>query len=354
MKNRNASIPSNHGVKAPNICYVAGRSGGHILPALTHARHHKGQYPLSYILFIATTTTLDKKLLDQRSWIDSAVYMNLDNIPKRKLTLPLYLFSMGVAFVRSLYLLKKHDITRVVSTGGYIGIPVCFAAYLLRIPIDVYELNVHPGKATHLLAPLSERVLVCFKSTVGYFPKKAEQTGYPLRYTRLPTEPELDECANRYGLSRTKRTLFVLGGSQGSLFLNTSTAAWLEEHKMRWPNIQVIHQTGSADRYNWNVWYQERGIPALVFDFMDDISCLYGLSHLIICRAGAGTLFEIAFFKKRALIIPLVSSATSHQVDNALAMVKEYPDYFSLLYQADSEKDSRLFAVAIEKGLALP
>lgn len=353
MKNKNAQIPSMLATQARNICYVAGRSGGHIIPALTHARTHKAQYPQAHVLFIATTSALDKNILNNVSYVDTTLHVDLDTIPTSYLKRAIYLVYCCKAFIQSVYALKKHKIAAVVSTGGYVSLPVCFAAYVLRISIQLYELNVKPGRATLLLARYAKNINVCFKTALPYFSQRGTYVEYPLRYTHIPTDAQRAIYQNKYSLASCKKTILILGGSQGSLFLNKSIASWLESTQSAWSSLQVIHQTGSHDRFDWQDWYASRGITAVVFDFMEDIAGFYACADVIVCRAGAGTLFEIAFFKKRCIIIPLITAQTAHQVDNALYMVAEYPNLFTMLYQDDIEKDSTILAQALASELHL-
>lgn len=342
MKNKNAPMHSTVATHLHNICYVAGRSGGHMLPALTLARQHKDQYPHAQVLFIATTASLDTKILSHATVIDTSLHLSLGNVPASWLRRAFYLVQMMRAFVVSLYALKKHKITKVISTGGYVSIPVCFAAYCLRIPIHLYELNVKPGKATQLLAKLAHTIYTCFKTALPYFPNKAVHAAYPLRYTQA--------SAHQERVSH-KKTLLILGGSQGSAFLNESIAAWLESVQPQWRKLHSIHQTGAPDHAAWQTWYADRAITADVFDFRNDIADVYTQADLVICRAGAGTLFELAFFNKRCIVIPLVTAQTAHQVDNALYMAAEYPHLFTLVHQADIEKDFQVFAQVVASEL---
>ena len=96
-------------------------------------------------------------------------------------------------------------------------------------------------------------------------------------------------------------------------------------------------------------FYKDLKIPAVVFDYDENIQNFYLLSDLIICRAGAGTLFEIEFFRKKCLVIPLVAASTSHQVYNAQAMAEQYPDLFKIMSQDELVPDK--FNDAVSQGL---
>jgi UDP-N-acetylglucosamine:LPS N-acetylglucosamine transferase len=104
---------------------------------------------------------------------------------------------------------------------------------------------------------------------------------------------------------------------------------------------QIIHQTGSRDQTDWHALYKRNNIPAVVFDYRDAIAPCYVAADLIISRAGAGMLFEILFFEKPSIIIPLEATTTSHQIDNAYAMNTEHPTLFTVIqHQALADQNA--------------
>jgi UDP-N-acetylglucosamine--N-acetylmuramyl-(pentapeptide) pyrophosphoryl-undecaprenol N-acetylglucosamine transferase len=106
--------------------------------------------------------------------------------------------------------------------------------------------------------------------------------------------------------------------------------------------MQFIHQTGSTDETDWKQLYTSKNITAHVFSYNPELALLYTAADIIICRAGAGTLFEINFFNKKCIIIPLKTATTDHQVHNAIAMSADYPDLFEYILQDDIEKNPTL------------
>jgi len=335
------------------IAYVAGRSGGHILPALTHAQTHLAGHPTDRILFISTDTKLDVAILSAAPQVHTMVHLRLTNIPRSLFALPVFFVRCGVAFVKSFLLLRKHRVTELVSMGGYISVPVCLAARCLRIPVILFELNAEPGRATRFLAPWVTKVAICFEHAARFFrPGITHHVAYPLRYQQQPACAEVAQHMFAHGLTCTKKTVLVLGGSQGSVFLNNSMGSWFDAMPQASEQVQIVHQTGEQDSCNWQAWYRERGIAAVVFAYADDLSLWYAAADLIVCRAGAGTLFEVAFFNKRCLIVPLVTGETSHQVDNARAMVARYPELFSMLDQATIERDPMVLFLRLQRELS--
>jgi UDP-N-acetylglucosamine--N-acetylmuramyl-(pentapeptide) pyrophosphoryl-undecaprenol N-acetylglucosamine transferase len=345
MKKKNAPTSSTHGKNSShdnnNICFVAGKSGGHILPALTLAAQHKKQFPKSSILFFSTSSTLDKQIIGPQSTIDAYIPLELENLPRSKIyQLPRFGLSVLKAFFRAVQELRRLRPTRVISMGGYISVPVCTAAWLLRIPVELYELNATPGRAVKFLAPISTRINICFTAAAQLLPAaKCRVAPYPLRFTNTDKEG----ATNILGFLPTRKTILIVGGSQGSLFINQAFQQYLQNNPLATQKIQVIHQTGAHDTTDWKSWYHALGIPAIVFAYHPHMQQFYRAADLIICRAGAGTLWEIAFFEKRALCIPLETVTTDHQIDNARAIAQQYPHLFTIITHKEMVNDSALF-----------
>ncbi len=316
------------------LAFVAGKSGGHILPALTLAQRHKQLFPEGTILFFSTSSLLDKQLLTTNKNIDIHIPLPLENVPYNKIVhLPRFIWHGLQSFFTSLKQLYRHKPSRVISMGGYISIPVCLAAYILRIPRELYELNAVPGKATRVLAPFATTITLCFKQATHYFnPKKIAIRPYPLRFTAIDKAITRGAALAALGLSPDKKTLLIIGGSQGSLFLNNMIKEYVEKGIDK-DKLQIIHQTGDHGNIDWQRFYTIHNLPALVFGYRDDMYHCYRAADIIICRAGAGTLWEIVFFGTPALTIPLATSTTDHQLDNARAIADLYPHQFKVFTQ---------------------
>lgn len=331
-----------HG-KKNSICFVAGKTGGHILPCLTLAQQYH-EDPHSTILFFSTNAPLDKAILHNHPMISHHIALPLGKFS----SIPVYrhmqlAWRLAHAWLKSLYHLHKNKPKKIISTGGLVALPVCLAAYLLRIPIELYELNAVPGKAIKALAPLAHHTYVCFAHAARYFTKyPCSHTQYPVRFNAMHKQISKEQACKELGLDRNKKTVFIMGGSQGSMQLNAAIKKYIETSK-RQDNLQIIHQTGSRDQTDWQTLYAIKNIPAVVFDYRDAVAPCYAAANLIIARAGAGTLFEILFFEKLSIIIPLEAKTTSHQLDNAYAMRKEYPTLFTVIRQDELTEKNKLF-----------
>ena len=190
------------------------------------------------------------------------------------------------------------------------------------------------------------------------FTKRCTLTPYPVRFSKQDTQCNKQEIVENINKNFSahfdiaRKTIFLLGGSQGSVFLNATLKKWLEKNKFLLKQVQIIHQTGMGPN-NFLNFYKSLGIPAIVFSYDENIKDYYLLSDLIICRAGAGTLFEIEFFKKRSLVVPLKSIQTDHQVDNAAEMHHKHPDLFSVQDQDVIKANFSLFSDKVIKMLNL-
>lgn len=322
------------------IIFVAGRSGGHILPCINLAQELKKQSLASKFIFITTNTPLDNKILANHKWIDAHHALKLDNFPGKKIVkYPSFIWQFFICFIQSAYIIYTTKPKEIISTGGYIALPICFAAKLLRVPITLYELNVIPGKAIKVLAPFASTMHSCFLQTQNYLPNiKCCLTAYPIKQS-LKKLPSQDDALKELGFSVEKKTIFILGGSQGSLFLNKLIHAIVQSTH----SLQIIHQTGNDDSIDWQAFYTHQQIPAYIFSFDSAIERYYAAADVVICRAGAGTLFELIHSNKKAITIPLQIKSTDHQKYNALALAEQYPHLITVLEQQEIENNPTFF-----------
>lgn len=309
------------------IAYGAGKSGGHMIPCLTLFERAKKAHPHLRALFFTTTSPLDKKIVSSDRCDGVIVRLPLHSTLKNPFRILSIIYGLIIACLQSMRYLMYYRPTRIVTTGGIVGVPVCVAGYILGIPIDLYELNAVVGKANRVLASLATQIMISFpEAQRSLRSRSCTLVPYPIRF--MPAEP-LHKARIRasLGLAEHTPTVLVLGGSQGSVQLNQFVKQALQQYTKP---LQVIHQTGSNDHHDWAAWYLTRGIHALVFPYHDDLAPYLNAADLIICRAGAGTLFECMAFKKKMIVIPLEGVADNHQVANAYACQRSYTDAITL------------------------
>jgi len=324
------------------VVFVAGKSGGHIIPCITLMQQHYAQHQT---LFFTTDNQLDHTIIQkhapQVTHITLPLGLSYTNAWK---ALPRLAWRLLISCFISIKVLRNQRPERIITTGGIIAIPVCLAGYVLKIPIDIYELNAIPGKTTTFLSRIATRIKICFNDARAWLPaSKCTLTPYPLRYTPEATINTLGApaiCA----FDSTIPTLLVLGGSQGSISLNNALKKTLDH---RTQPLQVIHQTGSLDTTDWHKWYAQQGITAHVMTYEHNLAPFLATSTIILCRAGAGTLFEALSFKKPCIVVPLEGLGDNHQIANAHAMQKMYSQC-SVLKQSTLHNDNTLLMHTIE------
>ena len=307
-------------------CFVAGKSAGHIRPAL-HIAYNQYR-DASYLAYISTNTQLDQRLIDSAEYIDEHVMYAVEGRSSyRIIRMMQQMLYCCIALMRSIRVLQRLFPDRVVSTGGLISVPVCCAAWLLHIPIDLYELNAVPGTAAYYISMIADTTYVCFPGAQAYFSKRAhvEKAAYPLS-SNMYTDMTQQQARTYLNIPEDMCVVLILGGSQGSRYINTllhDCAAQLGHNR-----YYILHQTGYHAVSAVQDAYEGHNIRAHVFAFRDDMHIIYQAADCCIARAGAGTLFEIAHYKKPAYIIPLELNSTNHQCDNAYAIANMYPEMF--------------------------
>lgn len=319
--------------QSKHILCVAGKSGGHIIPCLTIAQ--RSLLLNGTISIITTNGALDTHIVQQYQALQHTYTLSIMNVPyKTWWKFPLFLGQVCFSFIKSILILSKRRPDVIITTGGYLAIPVCYAAFLLRIPIDVYELNVIPGKATQALVWCTRTLFVCFSKTAIYFKKKTCLTHYPIRFTQQTNIENNQPPLENY--SSSKKTILVLGGSQGSQFINQQLCTLASLYG---PSLQIIHQTGADHVAMLQHFYSQLGVCHKVFSYEQNLAPYYHIADLVLCRSGAGTLFETLYFKKKCITIPLETHTTNHQYENAQTLAHYYPEYFSLIRQQELQHD---------------
>jgi UDP-N-acetylglucosamine--N-acetylmuramyl-(pentapeptide) pyrophosphoryl-undecaprenol N-acetylglucosamine transferase len=227
---------------------------------------------------------------------------------------------MARAILRSVQVMREFRPDVVFGVGGYGTVPPAVAARAMGVPYVLLEPNVRPGKANRFLAPAAARIYAQWPGARAAFAgcgDKVRATGSPLR----PGLRRVDkaEARRRFGLEEGRPTLAVVGGSQGAEALNRGALAGLDGTARR---LQVIHVAGAGRAETLRAAYAERGARASVHEFVNDMDCLYSAADLVVSRAGAMTIAELAAFEVPAVLVPIARSSGDHQRENARAVAR--------------------------------
>lgn len=304
------------------ILMVVGASGGHIYPAVAVA-DKLTELSLKQVHFVHSGSVLGRCILSSFSYPIHEI--SIGNLAKEQSLFQTIktILQLPITFIQAVFLIKKIKADVIFGTGGAVTGPVIMAGLLMGRKVTIWEGNKVMGLANRLLAFFVSRIFTVFP--LKKFHKKQTVCAYPLRKQILSSNPKLPEVEKDVRLDHfnkghveSQKNIFkvlILGGSQGSVFLNQVVSEALEEENWR-KDIFIYHQTGDKSLG----WIQKKyksfkGVEA--FAFCQDIERYYKKSDLIFSRAGSGAIWEMAFYSKALVLIPLTYSAGGHQLHNA-------------------------------------
>jgi len=307
-------MPSRNG--GLNVVFAGGGTGGHLYPAIAVAdelRDRRG----AAATFIGTADRLETAIVPKAGYPLKTV---ASRPLTRKLSLEFFrtLAANAAGTLQSVALLSRLRPDLVIATGGYVCVPVVLGARILRLarlssaPIVLFEPNALPGLANRLLAPLVDEVWGAFDGADPRFAGKYVPTGIPVRRA-LRALPTRDDAVARFGLDAARKTLLSMGGSQGARTINDAFTAVLRAGALP-AGWQLVCVTGAGDYERVRAGMERR---AIVCPYLDDVAAGYAAADLILARAGASTLGELAAVGKPAILVPYPFAAGDHQTANA-------------------------------------
>lgn len=296
---------------AANVLIMAGGTGGHVFPALACAREFKARgYAVHWL---GTPRGIENELVPA-----AGLPLHLINVSglrgKGKLALLKAPFQLLKALWQARKIVRELQPVCVLGMGGYVTGPGGLAARLAGVPLIIHEQNAVAGTANRSLAPIASRVCEAFPDTFGASSKR-RTTGNPVREELFLETP-------RESLRNRQPHLLVLGGSLGAEPLNKllPEALGLLAAELR---PQVFHQAGKQHAEVTTERYQAQGVSAEVAPFIKDMARAYGWADLVVCRAGALTVSELAAAGLPALLLPLPHAIDDHQTRNAHYLADE-------------------------------
>ncbi len=337
------------------VLIMAGGTGGHVFPALAVADELSTRgIP---VVWLGTKAGIESRLVPQAGYpIEWLTITGLRG--KNKITLLLAPLRITVACWQALVVLLKIKPVAVLGMGGFASGPGGVMAWLLRKPLIVHEQNAIAGLTNKILARFASVILQAFP---GVF-DNAETTGNPVRQSICELSPPDVRLAEH---PQKVIRLLVIGGSLGAVKLNEIIPQALAEiDKDQRP--EVIHQTGAKNIESAQAIYRQYAVEAKVEAFIDDMPAAYAWADLVICRAGAMTVFELAAAGIAAILVPYPYAVDDHQTRNALylarsgAAIVQQQDQLSSGWLVDVINDfsgnrKKLLAMAIAaRKLAIP
>ncbi len=302
----------------PRFVISGGGTGGHIFPAIAIADTLKKKFPQAEILFIGAKGRMEMEKVPKAGYPIEGLWISGLTRDSRALTLPLKLFS---SFNKAARILHRFKPDVVIGVGGFASGPTLKVANLLGIPTVLQEQNSIPGKTNRNLAQRANVICVAYPGMDKWFPaNKIVYTGNPLRSIAVSSASR-EEAAEYFQLDPKRPVALLVGGSQGSRDMNYGILAQLGKFKGK--DLQFIWQTGKdyvemAQTEVKALGLEEQVRPVVFIDRMD---LAYTLADVVISRAGAMSISELALMQKPVIFVPLPSAAEDHQTKNAMRLV---------------------------------
>ena len=293
------------------LMVMAGGTGGHIYPAICVADYLRQQG--WQIVWLGSRAGMEARIVPPKgyamAWIRFSGLRNKGLL--RALLLPLNLL---IACGQSAVAIFAHRPDVVLGMGGYVAFPGGVMAALLQRPLVIHEQNSTAGLTNRVLARFARRVLMTFPNAFKnkYLQKKAQWVGNPTRgeICALAT-PEA-----RYKARGGALNVVVMGGSQGAAVMNDTLPRALGLLPVA-ERPHVTHQSGAAHIDSVRAAYAAAGVSAEILPFFEDMAARYAAADLVICRAGASTVTEVANAGVAAIFVPLPWAVDDHQTTNA-------------------------------------
>ena len=286
------------------ILISTGGSGGHVVPATILYEHLKDDFKVYLSCDKRGTKFLNKKKYDLK-------IINTPRITKNFAWLPFQIFFILYLIIKSLFFLKNKKIDLIISTGGYMSLPLCLAAKIINIKIFLFEPNMVLGRANKLFLKFCQKIF-CYSSEIKSFLNNLKDK-ISIIQTLLRKDFYLVKPSQDFS---NEINLLIIGGSQGAaLFDSTINNSVLKISKKY--KLKIFQQANFKNRENLENFYLKHNIENELFDFNENISSVISLSNICITRAGASTLAELTFLNLPYIAIPLPSAKDKHQYENA-------------------------------------
>ena len=297
----------------PRFIISGGGTGGHIYPAIAIANELKSRFPACEILFVGAKDKMEMQKVPAAGYKIEGLWIS--GI-QRKLTLDnlKFPFKLMSSLAKSRKIIKDFKPDVVIGTGGFASGAVVKVAQQMNIPTVIQEQNSYPGITNKMLASKANAICVAYDGLDAYFKSnKIIKTGNPVRQDLLTIDEKRNEAQEFYGLQNDRKTVVILGGSLGARRINQLIENELPFFKEQ--NVQVMWQCGKFYIDEYKKYHNNADV--LVYDFIERMDLLFAAADVIVSRAGASSVSELAIVGKPVIFIPSPNVAEDHQTKNA-------------------------------------
>lgn len=316
------------------ILMAGGGSGGHVYPGVSIARAMQSQDPNIEIEFVGTSQGAESKIIPREGFplhiVEVGRLNNNVDWSERFWTIVLMPWSLIKAAL--LVIRLKPDF--VLGLGGFASGPALLMAALMGKKTAIWEPNAHPGLANRILSRFVSFAIVVFEES------KALMKAKKYYQMPLPVRDEIEKAPPRVPVTADFCVL-VFGGSQGARGINNAVLAAVEKGGLWLSGVRIVHQTGSLDFERISSSYKAAEAAhghVECIEYIHDMPARYNWADLVLCRAGTGTLSELAALGKASILVPLPTAADDHQRKNAEVLAEA--GAARLLLQSDMTPDS--------------
>ncbi|WP_312902934.1 undecaprenyldiphospho-muramoylpentapeptide beta-N-acetylglucosaminyltransferase [Chryseobacterium taichungense] len=305
--------------KAIRVLLSGGGTGGHIFPAIAIADEIRKRFPDAEFLFIGANGKMEMEKVPQAGYKIEGI--DIAGIDRGNMLSNLGLpFKILKSLSRSKKIIKGFSPDFAVGTGGFASGPALYEASKLRIPIFIQEQNAHAGVTNKILSKKAKAVFTAYPKVEGFPAEKIKFLGNPIRENIVSGMQDTAQAKEKMGLDKDKLTILSVGGSLGSRTLNNGWKENLENLKEK--GYQLIWQTGKLDYSELSSSLQ---LPTSIQlkEFIKDMETAYSAADVIVSRAGAIAISELAVAQKPVLLVPFPFAAEDHQTKNAMNLVEK-------------------------------
>ncbi|WP_343685811.1 undecaprenyldiphospho-muramoylpentapeptide beta-N-acetylglucosaminyltransferase [Chryseobacterium gleum] len=305
--------------KKLKILLSGGGTGGHIFPAIAIADEIRKRFPDAEFLFIGANGKMEMEKVPQAGYKIEGI--DIAGIDRGNLLSNLGLpFKILKSLSKSKKIIKNFAPDFAVGTGGFASGPALYEASKMGIPIFIQEQNAHAGVTNKILSKKAKAVFTAYPKVDGFPAEKIKFLGNPIRENIISGMQDTAQAKEKMGLEKDKLTILSVGGSLGSRTLNNAWKENLENLKEK--GYQLIWQTGKLDYKELSSNLQ---LPSSIHlkEFIKDMELAYSAADIIVSRAGAIAISELAVAQKPVLLVPFPFAAEDHQTKNAMNLVEK-------------------------------
>ncbi len=302
--------------KKYKVVISGGGTGGHIYPAVAVAQGLQRKLPLVEILFVGAEDRMEMEKVPKAGYKIIGLWISgfQRSLSPKNLLFP---FKVISSVIKSLSIIKAFKPDVAIGFGGYASGAMLYAATIKKLPTVIHEQNSYAGITNKILKNRVDTICVAYDNMNKFFPeRKLVKTGNPIRQDLMQVDGLRAEAFTHFNLSPNLKTVLVIGGSLGARTINQSILSNL--NKFSENNVQLLWQTGK----NFAEANQVSQTGVNVQQFIYEMNLAYAIADVVISRAGALSIAELAQVKKPVILVPSPNVAEDHQTKNAMALVE--------------------------------